>query len=254
MAKILPGLAVSKMSGTIAGTTYQNWRGMLVARSKSTPTQSFSLRRNAVQALISAISRAWRDELTPDQRIAWNQRAKNYPWLDVFGNTVFMTGLNLYIKQNFALLDHSLPRRDIPVPDIMPPELEMTVNSASTAFLDIDYSQLAPTVITDQAPFLNVVVAGGFLTAENELGTDRVSTKVDTLALPAGRQAGKSDFRHAIYVDELPLVEPAAILNDMEIAINTLTGTRNITISVQRFNKYGNFSAPRLFNIIAVKS
>ncbi|HUV72313.1 MAG TPA: hypothetical protein VMW25_04835, partial [Clostridia bacterium] len=163
MAKILPGLAVSKMSGTIAGTTYQNWRGMLIARSKPTPTNVNTPRQSFIRMLMKSLSQAWRDELNQGLRTAWNQRAKNFPWLDVFGNSVSMTGENLYIKQNMILLDRSLARQDTPVPETVPPELLGVTATLEEDFYIITIPKLPDAVVASQAPFIDVSIAGGFL-------------------------------------------------------------------------------------------
>jgi hypothetical protein len=239
MAKILPGIAVNKISGTIAGTTYQNWRGILVARSKPTPTNVNTARQSLIRSFMTSLSRAWRDVLNPGLRTAWNQRAKNYPWLDVFGNAVSMTGENLYIKQNMVLLDHSLPRRDTPVPDVMPPELDdVYITPEYPTGVGVHFPALDPAVITAQAPFINVTFAGGYLFIVN---TGPEEFTFESAALPNGRKHQKSDFRHVLYADRV---------SDMtqSIAQQVPAGySRNCVMSIQQFNKYGNFSAPRLF-------
>jgi len=248
MAKILPGLAVSKMSGTVAGTTYQNWRGILVARSKPTPTNVATPRQLVVRMLMSLLSRAWRDELNQGLRTAWNQRAKNFPWLDVFGNTISMTGENLYIKQNMVLLDHSLPRQDTPVPDVMPPELTDLTIEPEVEQLSINVPQLSASIMTSQVPFLDIWVAGGFLTSVVEDTDPFVNAVISSQALPPGSIDSKSDYRHAAYANDKLLTEPA---EEGLIVVTPPAGhTKNIAVIVRRYNKYGNFSAPRKFSAI----
>ena len=252
MAKILPGLAVSKMSGTVAGTTYQNWRGILVARSKPTPTKVQTSRQTFIRSVMTLLSRAWRDELNQGLRTAWNQRAKNFPWLDVFGNSVSMTGENLYIKQNMVLIDHSLPRQDTPVPDVMPPELLDLSIDPDPEQLGIDVPQLSSAVMTAQGPFLDIWVAGGFLTSVVEDGDPFVNAVISSLALPPGRTDQKSDFRHAAYANDKLLTEPA---EPGKIVVTPPSAQiKNVTVIVRRYNKYGNFTAPRKFSAIATGS
>jgi len=244
MAKILPGLAVSKMSGTVAGTTYQNWRGILVARSKPTPTNVNTPRQSVVRALMTLLSRAWRDELNQGLRTAWNQRAKSFPWLDVFGNSVSMTGENLYIKQNMVLLDHSLARQDTPVSEVMPRELTDIVDtSEGEPELSLVIPGSAAGEITAQAPFIDIWIAGGFLAIqEAALPND---LPISTLALPSGRKQQKSDFRHAFYLTAPDIVTTP----ETTLRVSPPSGhTRNVAVVVRRYNKYGNFSAPRIFN------
>jgi len=243
MAKILAGPLASKISGTIGGTTYSNYRGMIVARTKPVPTKTLTARQMFINSLMTLLSRAWRDELTHGLRTAWNQRAKNYPWVDVFGNERKMTGENLYVKQNMVLLDHSLARQDTPVASVIPPELDtLVVNESETEFLSIEYSGVDPAVVASQAPFLDIMVAGGFLSADISLP----GFSVTTLGLPAGRLYSKSDMRHAVYADEQAIAEPVVT---QTIGIYPYVGDTktNLTVIIRRYNKYGNFSAPRLF-------
>jgi len=249
--KILPGLAVSKMSGTIAGTTYQNWRGILVARSKPTPTNVNSPRQSVVRALMTILSRAWRDELNQGLRTAWNQRAKNYPWLDVFGNTFPMTGENLYIKQNMVLLDHFLPRQDTPVPDQVPSAITSMNIIGTEDLLTVQYDQLAPAEVSAQLPFIDISIAGAFLEANVTFSVDKNVTYIRTNGLTPGRVHQKSDFRHAVYADDTPVSEPVA-KNEISVE-RAILSDRNIVLSLRRFNKYGNFSAPVLLQNIVTE-
>ena len=245
MAKILPGLAVNKISGTIAGTTFQNWRGMLIARKKPTPTNVMSPRQTVIRSVMTLLSRAWRDELNVGLRKAWNQRAKTYPWLDVFGNEVKMSGENLYIKQNFVLLDNGLTRQDTPVPDIVPAELGALETTLSPGEMSVEIPGFEAGYITAQSPFIDVKVAGGFLEVEPYAPPDAV---VRTQALPAGRKHQKSDFRHAVYVPDIDIITEPHI--SLHIAIPT-GEIRNVVVIIQRYNKYGNFTAPVLVEGIA---
>lgn len=249
MAKILPGPLASKISGTIAGTTFQNWRGLLVARMKSTPTNVNSPRQTVIRAIMTLLSRAWRDDLTAGLRVAWNQRAAAFPWLDVFGNERKMTGENLYIKQNMVLLDHFRLRQDTPVPNVVPSELVDMVISSTEERLILSYNQLSAGEITSQEPFLDIRVAGGFTTVDIDVGVS-VLTEIGSQCLPQGRKHQTSDFRHCAYSDDVVLSDPVELNS---VAVAPPDGTvRNVVIVVQRFNKFGNFTQPRLFNAIVV--
>ena len=242
MAKILPGAAVAKMSGTIAGTTYQNWRGMLIARSKPTPTNVMTPRQTFIRSLMTLLSRAWRDELTAGLRVAWNQRAKNYPWLDVFGRELRMSGENLYIKQNMVLLDHGLTRVDQPVPDIVPDELvDATVEALPASELVVKIPGKTAGMITAQTPFVKIDVAGGFLSVDDSAVPEELV--IQSLALPAGRKHQKADFRLTYYLNDVDVVVDERTLFRVGIPVEQ---TRNIVVIIQRYNKHGNFSAPRL--------
>lgn len=246
MAKILPGLAVHKISGTIGGTTFQNWRGILVARSKPTPTNVNTPRQTIIRSLMTLLSRAWRDELTKGLRTAWNQHAKTFPWLDVFGREVKMSGENLYIKQNMVLLDHGLTRVDQPAPGIVPPELIDAVFVLHPEGFQISVPELPSAIVTAQTPFLDIWIAGGYESATYDAGPP-VDVNIVGYGLPAGRKHQKSDFRHAVYATEIEEQITPDVQN-IGVGLPPPVGvTRNMVVSIRRYNKFGNFSAPRIF-------
>lgn len=249
MAKVLLGSGVSGLSGTFQGVTYQNWRGITTMRRKPTPTNVMSDRQTKIRAIISELSKAWRDVLTPGLRTAWEQRAKNYPWFDVFGREIKMSGINLYVKQNLVLLDHGLTRQDQPAPEVIPPECVDLQLIEDPHSLIVHYPQLSTEIVAAQAPFLDIWVAGGYLSAVNEVEPDLVTTRIESQALPGGRVHQRSDFRHAIYVSA-PVPSATPDINRIEVTLPPAAVNRNIVISVQRYNKYGNFSVPRIFNAI----
>ncbi len=242
--KFLPGIGVSKLSGTLGGITAQNWRGLGVFRRKPIPGKTLTARQMFINSLMSLLSTAWRDDLNQGQRTSWNQRAKNYPWVDVFGNERKMTGLNLYIKQNMVLLDHGLPRHDNVVADVNPPELLDVTVGPEVASLNVKFPVVDAGLITSQAPFIDIRVAGGFLLVEASGLPDELS--ISTQGLPAGRIEQKSDFRHCFYADRADII--AAPDGTEVITSSPIPGTRNLVMSVQQFNKFGNFSAPLLFS------
>lgn len=253
MAKILPGANVSQISGTTVGTTYQNWRGMLVMREKPTPHNPMSPRQTTVRSITAFLSRRWRDVLTEGLRTAWNQKAKITPWFNVFGRTIEMTGINLYVKQNFVLLDHFLPVQDTPVPEVIPPSLfDITVDPPDDT-LKLFIPHLTDEIITAQKPFLDVKIAGGFtkiaLTPPVPPNTF-YEVEITSQALPQGRVHQMSDFKHAIYLDDtgpgVPPSEPSSISG----IIGEPPLVKNVVFSITRFNKYGNFTPPRIFSKI----
>lgn len=245
--KYLPGIGVSKLSGTMGGVTAQNWRGLGIFRRKPIPTKTLTARQMFINSLMSLLSKAWRDELNRGLRTAWNQRAKNYPWTDVFGNERKMTGENLYIKQNMVLLDHGLTRQDTPVPDVVPAELLDVVFTGEPENMFLHVPQISAGDLAD-TPFIDVYVAGGY-TSTTKADNGIYELNIKSLCLPQGRTHQKSDFRHVAYVDDKLVTEP---IESSAISIDPPAGwTRNIVVILRRYNKYGNFSAPRTFTHIA---
>ncbi len=246
--KFLPGIGVAKLSGTIGGVTAQSWRGLGVFRTKPIPTKALTPRQTVINLLMATLSIAWRDELNKGQRTAWNQRAKNFPWVDVFGNERKMTGENLYIKQNMVLLDHSLVRQDNPVPETVPPELLDLGFDSSGTVLTITIPQLSDAIVLSQTPFIDIFVANGFTSIDVSGLPEEVI--IDTLALPAGRTYQKSDFRHAVYYDNTDTTLGVEGVIQVQIPAGQ---TRNTVVHLRRYNKFGNFTAPLIFEDVITR-
>ena len=244
MAKILFGLGFEAVSGTFGGATFQKWRSLNIVRGKPVPSNPMTARQTRIRSIVSTISRAWRDVLTAGQRIAWEQFAEIFPWFDVFGKSMSLRGISLFLKINTVLLDHDRPMQITPPPDVVPPELTGLTVIPSIPALGMSIPQLNPGLITSQAPFLDIWVAGGFTSASVD-DAERIIVEINSQALPQGRKAQKSDFRHIVYADDNPEPVPPEVPEAGEILVNPPAGdTRNVVVRIQRYNKYGRYSVP----------
>jgi len=249
MAKILQGIGVEAISGTIGGTTFQKWRGLLIARGKPTPHNPQTARQTRIRSIVSTISRTWRDVLTIGQRVAWNQFAEVFPWFDVFGRSLSLTGISLFLKINTVLLDQDRSMQVTPPPNIVPPELTGLILAPDPNLFEVAVPHLVPGIITAQESFLDIWVAGGFTSAVlTPLDDISFTAAIQSLALPGGRLHQRSDFRHVLYMDDKPEAIPPGANN---IAISPPLGTtRSVVLRVQRYNKFGRYSVPLIFNAI----
>ena len=248
MAKILQGTGIEQISGTIGGTTYQNWRGMIIARGKPTPTNPNTMRQTEIRSIITSLSRRWRDVLNEGLRHAWKEKAKNFPWYDVFGREIRMSGINLYIKSNLVLLDHGLTVNDTPPPDIVPPELTDITLTDEEGVLQLQATGLDQSVINSQSPFIDVWVAGGVYEIEDYGFSPENQVILHTYALSAGRTAQKSDFRHAGYWDDFELPADPSFVAKLILKSAPDGAVKNFVVSIKRYNKYGVPSAPRIYS------
>ncbi len=251
MAKVLQGIGVEKISGTIGGTTFQTWRGMLIARGKPTPHNPQTARQTRIRSIVSTISRAWRDVLTIGQRVAWNQFAEVFPWFDVFGRSLSLTGISLFLKINTVLLDHDLSMQITPPPPVEPPELTNVTLAEVAAEMVLKINQLTPGIITAQGSFIDVWVAGGFVSISETGSPPPVYvTTIGSQCLPAGRKHQKSNFRHVIYRDDTEVSTPEE-QNQINIA-PIIEQPVNCVVRLQRYNKFGRYSVPVIFEGILV--
>lgn len=95
MAKIAYSALVSGVRNKVGTNVFSKGRFGPIVRIRVSPTQPRTAAQNAVRANFTTNSKAW-DALTQAQRNAWIALAASAPQKDIFGNTYFMTGLQLY--------------------------------------------------------------------------------------------------------------------------------------------------------------
>ena len=95
MAKILLTHIAADIRGHAGGTVFsKNTFGNYI-RNKVTPVNPNTVAQALVRSRFTSISQDWKG-LTEAQRQAWNQGAINFQNTDIFGNSVPLTGFNLF--------------------------------------------------------------------------------------------------------------------------------------------------------------
>lgn len=103
MAKFTPGAIVSEVRGTVAATTYSKNKGGAIIRNRVTPINRRSTNQTQRRQILASLASAWRG-LTQSQRDSWNAASPNFPQSDSLGQTIFLTGEQLYVRCNANLL------------------------------------------------------------------------------------------------------------------------------------------------------
>lgn len=96
---IKPGLAVSEMSGKFGGVVAAHNRFGQYFRQYRIPTDPQSSTQMQRRAAMAASVVAWKG-LTDAQRETWNVYAANTPWLNRLGETVYLSGFQMYCRSN----------------------------------------------------------------------------------------------------------------------------------------------------------
>jgi len=90
-------------SGSLGGQTSSHNRAGQYRRARRAPTQPNGTgRRGIIRAAFGAASSAW-NALTDDQRAAWSSFADGYPVTDALGQSIKLTGHQMYVSVNTAL-------------------------------------------------------------------------------------------------------------------------------------------------------
>ena len=103
----------TQMSGSSGGTTFSHNRFGAYRRNRSIPVNPNTDRQVAVRNAVRALTIAWQNTLTQDQRDAWETYADNVPWQNKLGQSVLLTGLNHYVRSNTPLVQNGIARVDV---------------------------------------------------------------------------------------------------------------------------------------------
>jgi hypothetical protein len=102
-AKFTPGAIISEIRNKIAATVYTKNKAGASIRNRVTPINRKSSAQTLRRQQLASYSSQWRG-LTQAQRDGWNSGAANFPQTDNLGQTIFLTGEQLYVRCNANLV------------------------------------------------------------------------------------------------------------------------------------------------------
>lgn len=103
---------MSKASGSLAGMTASHNKGGMYLRQRATPTNPNSPQQQIIRGFVNQLANLWVDTLTSAQRKSWDDYAVAVGVIDTVGNTIYLTGLNHYLRSNVPRLQDGLDRVD----------------------------------------------------------------------------------------------------------------------------------------------
>lgn len=129
MASIVLGSIVADIRGKVGSEVYSRNSAGLYVRAVPVWDQPDSDRQLACRAVITALSQAWSDTLTDDQRTDWRKYAHQFPTPNVWGNPVVTNGYLCFVRHNALYYRHftSMGYADAPT---LPP-----IHQAITTFV-----------------------------------------------------------------------------------------------------------------------
>jgi len=137
MAKIKLGAGIQDARGSINGTTYSKNASGAYIRAKVSPVQPQTSFQLQVRANFSFLAKRWSTTLTDAQREAWNAFAVTHPIVDVFGDTMQLSGINTYLRLNQILKQVGSVAIDVPPADLNVTSL-LTVTATIVAATSYD--------------------------------------------------------------------------------------------------------------------
>lgn len=128
MALRVQGAITPIISGSIGGTIFSSNRGGDYMKNKVIPLNPATARQTLIRGLTAGFAQSWRG-LTDAQRIAWNAATLNFPVTNNVGNTVILSGEQLYIRLNVVL-------SNIGQPNITTPPLPASISNFQSCGLN----------------------------------------------------------------------------------------------------------------------
>lgn len=106
MALAKYGGGVVQLSGSIAGNTYARNRFGNYVRPRTKPVNPKSDRQVGIRTLMMYLAEQWRESpMTSDIREAWETYAASVNWVNRLGEQVSLTGFNMFMRGNTAMIN-----------------------------------------------------------------------------------------------------------------------------------------------------
>lgn len=173
LVKVNFGALAADARGKIGGIVYSRNSSGAYARTKVSPVNVNTQSQKDVRSIFGTLSKQWGSALTDSQRQAWNLFATTWPRTDVFGNSVTISGQNMYVSLNAILIGAGAAQLTDPPADLavtpVPIDPASLVSSIGSEFT-FDQSALGTTTATDFYVFAS-------------------------RGMPAGRKVSQSDYR-----------------------------------------------------------
>lgn len=100
-------------SGKQGGMVWSHNAGGPYVRNRTIPVNPNTDRQVAARNATRTLAIAWDQTLTAGERDAWETYAVNIPWTNRLGQTIYLKGINHYIRSNAIRLQFGIPRVDV---------------------------------------------------------------------------------------------------------------------------------------------
>jgi hypothetical protein len=211
MALIKLGGGVADIRGSIGGTVFSKNRYGSYTRNRTIPVNPGTTAQTKIRAAMGQIRNAWFNTLTQAQRNAWAVYASNVSVTNRLGESITLTGWNMFSRTNSNLLynDYDIVA-DAPTEFSLAEQdstLAITISAAtqniSVAFddtmewVDEDGAALMLYVSRPQNPTVNYFKGPYLIAGKIEGDGTTAPTTPATIALPFAAVAGQKIFAQA---------------------------------------------------------
>lgn len=208
MASIKLGGLAQDVRGSMNGTTFSRNKGGAYVKQKVSPVQPVSPYSSRARAIFSSLSQRWATDLTDSQRAAWVAFAATHTFVNVFGDAITLSGINMYQSVNRAI-------GQVGKDYIDDPPVTFSVPS-------VVHSTIAGTITAGVLSALTNAT-----TASDTMPTNGTLYVFATAPLPGGVKPQKSDFRLINVVPFSAITLTTALL----AAYNARFGTPGVIVA-----------------------
>ena len=146
MALIKLGAFVTEVSGKIGGTIFSKNKGGAYAKNRVVPSNPQTTFQANVRAFFAQIAKKWKT-LTQAQRDSWSAAALTVTKINRLGDTIKLSGSQLYQERSLNLYNARLPFIDSPVVGVINLNNFLSIFSQSVAELSVN-TALQPVGVT----------------------------------------------------------------------------------------------------------
>jgi len=100
MSLVKYGGGITQMSGSIGGTVFARNRFGNYCRSRTKPTNPQTQLQTNVREAVQQLSTRWAQTLIAAKRTAWNLYGNSVAMKNKLGETIYLTGMNHYLRSN----------------------------------------------------------------------------------------------------------------------------------------------------------
>jgi hypothetical protein len=201
MSKLLFGAIVAQARNKCGGIVFsKNAYGAFIRR-KVSPGAAKTNASTKSTAAFAATSKNWAAKLSQAQRDAWTALAAAWPTTDVYGSTIHLTGIAIYIRVNRELKVLGLPQIATPPAD----QTTQDIGGITPTFTPGNPYHLSLTVTnTPGANYALVVCASAFLSPGKKAPKANKIAFVQAFAPGASGPFDFTDPWNAKYTNILP--------------------------------------------------
>lgn len=205
MARVKFGAMMVDARGKLGGHVFTKARSGATIRTKVTPVNGHTSAQGVTRSRFGSLSQQW-STLSEEQRIAWNSKAATVGKTNIFGDSYFPSGKNLFVSINTNILNAggstiNIPPADVALPDVL---FNGIYFDALLNTLEVELQSLTNPTGNTALVFCSPCLSNGifnasgrerFVTAINLTGTSTVADIYDAYVAKYGAlQSGRKIF------------------------------------------------------------